>query len=381
MTETELELDALRPTIADVDVDAIAHNVRTIAAITGGEVCAVVKADGYGHGAVPAAQGSLRGGATWLAVALVEEGELLRREGIDVPILVLAEPPVAAVERLLAARLTPVVYSTELLDALAGASSDPVDVHVKADTGMHRVGVAPQQWASFLDRLADDDRLRVTGLMTHLACADELAAASNDRQLDAFDDFLGLAAARGIAPALVHAANTAGGLVLPRARHSMVRAGIGIYGLSPSTEVTAAEHGLVPALTWRTTVSHVQRLAAGEAVSYGHRWSTPSEGWVATLPVGYADGIPRRVGGRIDVLVDGRPKPLVGTVCMDQVLVWCGDDEVARGAPVVLLGSDGGEAITAEQWADAADTITYEITCGIQKRVPRRRVDTATREG
>lgn len=367
----------LRPTVAEVDLGAIAHNVRRIGEVAGAQVCAVVKADGYGHGAVEAARAALTGGATWLAVALVEEGEELRRAGIDAPILLLAEPPVVAARRLVAAGLTPVAYSTEFVDALAalGSPASPVEVHVKADTGMHRVGVPREAWADVLDHVADLEAVRVTGLMTHLARADEPGATTTDDQLDAFDEFLAMAADRGLRPELVHAANTAGALVWPRARHTMVRAGIGIYGLSPSAEVRAAEHGLRPALTWRTRVSFAKRVHRGDAASYGHRWSAPADGWLATLPVGYADGVPRVVGGRVDVLVGGRRKPMVGTVCMDQVVVWCGDDEVARDEEVVLLGvadgPDGRQHVSAEDWAEAAGTITYEISCGIQRRVPR----------
>ncbi len=369
----------LRPTVAEVDLGAIAHNVRLLGEVAEAQVCAVVKADGYGHGAVPTAKAALEGGATWLAVALVEEGEELRAAGIDAPILLLAEPPTDAAQRLVAADLTAVVYTRAFARALAalGSAAEPVEVHVKADTGMHRVGVPQDDWSDFLDEVVALDGLAVTGLMTHLARADEPAADTTERQLDAFDRFLELALARGIEPDLVHAANTAGTLLWPRARHTMVRAGIGIYGLSPSDEVRAADHGLRPALTWRTRVSFAKRVHAGDAASYGHRWSAPADGWLATLPVGYADGVPRIVGGRLEVLVDGRRKPIVGTVCMDQVVVWCGDDEVARDDEVVLLGAapedwDPDEAVTADDWAAAAQTITYEITCGIQRRVPRR---------
>ncbi|MFT5222660.1 MAG: alanine racemase [Glaciecola sp.] len=369
--------DPLRPTVAEINVAAIRANVRTIAAAASAEVCAVVKADGYGHGAARSAWAAVEGGATSVAVAMVEEGEQLRWAGIVVPILVLAEPPLAAVDRMLAAKLTPVVYSPEMMAALSAAASaaKPIDIHVKADTGMHRVGVSAPDWASFLDAASQAPGLRIAGLMTHLACADELESPANVHQLDAFDDFLALAASRDIRPEQIHAANTAGALILPRSRHTMVRAGIGIYGLSASPEVTAEAHGLLPALTWSTRVSFAKQLPAGEAASYGHRWAAPVDGWLATLPVGYADGIPRRVGGRIDVIVGGTRKPIVGTVCMDQTLVWCGDDPVARGDDVVLLGAGGDVAVTADDWALAADTITYEIACGIQKRVPRTSVD------
>lgn len=366
--------DPLRPTVAEIDTSAIAANVRRIAGVAGVPVCAVVKADGYGHGAVRAAHAAVKGGATWVAVALVEEGEQLREVGIDVPILLLAEPPEVAAPRLRSAGLTPTVYSREMLRALDGLGRDagrPVDIHVKADTGMHRVGVPRDDWAGFLDAVAASRGVRVTGLMTHLARADEPDVDTSDRQLDAFDDFIAMAAQRDIRPEVIHAANTAGALIQPRSRHDLVRAGIGIYGLSPSPDVTAAGHGLQPALTWRTRVSFAKRVKQGDAASYGHRWSAPADGWLATLPVGYADGVPRLVGGRVDVLVEGRRQPLVGTVCMDQVVVWCGDTEARRDDDVILIGSAGGASVSADEWAAAAETITYEISCGISRRVPR----------
>ncbi len=384
---TSLRHDPLRPTFVEVDLSAISHNVATIGRTSSADVCAVVKADGYGHGAIEAARAAVDGGAAWLAVALVEEGEELRDAGIDRPILVLAEPPVEAAGRLVAAGLTAVTYTAGLLDALAvyGTAEAPVEVHVKADTGMHRVGVPRDNWTGFLDHVIATPGVRVTGLMTHLARADEPGEPTTDRQLDAFEDFVVMARRRGIEPDHVHAANTAGALMWPRARHTMVRAGIGIYGLSPSDEVRAADHGLRPALTWRTRVSFAKRLREGDAASYGHRWAAPANGWLATLPVGYADGIPRVVGGRLDVLVNGRRKALVGTVCMDQVVVWCGEDEVARDDEVVLLGAAGGpdgpQEVSADDWAAAASTITYEITCGLQKRVPRIHLQTGGRDG
>lgn len=408
---------AHRPTRVEVDLDAIAHNVRVLQRHAGGaEICAVVKADGYGHGAVPVARAAVAGGASWLAVALVEEGLQLRDAGIEAPVLLLSEPPITAVADLLAAELTPTVYRETfiaVLDAHGQTRGRPVPVHVKVDTGMGRVGVPPEELEARLHQLATADGIEVEGLATHLARADEADVATTRQQLAAFERARRLAARVGIRPRLVHTANTAGVLLHPDSHHTLVRPGIGLYGLSPSAEVDAADHGLVPALRLVSEVTYVKRVAAGTPLSYGHRWRAPEAGVVATVPIGYADGVPRRLTNRAQVLLAGRRRPMVGTVTMDQLLVWCGDDEVAVGDEVVLLGRAGpasserpvggaasraapagdadgpqapGEApptegtegraddpleIRAEDWAAAADTITYEIATSLSARLPR----------
>ncbi|MBW3620306.1 MAG: alanine racemase [Actinobacteria bacterium] len=365
----------LRPTHAEVDLDAIRANVHTLAAAAGdAAVCAVVKADGYGHGAVPVARAALDAGASWLAVALVEEGEELRDAGIDAPILVLTEPPPAGVDRLLAARLTPAVYTARFgraLDAAGRGRGEPVAVHVKADTGMGRVGVPPDGWEGFLAEAAGWSGVRIEALWSHMARADEPDAPTTAEQQDRFDAFLALAGEHGIEPALTHTANSAATLVQPRARRDLVRVGIAMYGLSPSTEVTADGHGLVPALRFVTEVGFAKRVTAGTPASYGHTWSAPADGWLASLPVGYADGVPRLLSNRGEVLLRGLRRPIVGNVCMDQLLVWCGDDEPHVGDEVVLLGGQDGARVTADEWAAWAGTITYEIATGITRRVPR----------
>jgi alanine racemase len=368
-----------RPTRVEVDLDAIAHNVsRLRERASAVEVCAVVKADGYGHGAVPVARAALAGGATWLAVALVEEGLQLREAGLEVPVLLLSEPPVTAVEDLLAAELTPTVYREPfiaVLDAHGQVRGRPIRVHVKVDTGMGRVGIPPDDLEARLHQLAAADGIEVEGISTHLARADEAEVTTTQQQLAAFERARRLAARVGIRPRLVHAANTAGVLLHPDSHHNLVRPGIGVYGLSPSAEVDAATHGLVPALRLVSEVSLVKRVAAGTPVSYGHRWRAPEAGVVATVPIGYADGVPRRLTNRAQVLLAGRRRPMVGTVTMDQLLVWCGDDEPAVGDEVVLLGAATGAddlaPIRAEDWAEAADTITYEIATSLSSRLPR----------
>jgi alanine racemase len=380
-----------RPTRAEIDTAALARNVARIATASGAEVCAVVKADGYGHGAELAARAALDGGATWLAVALAEEAIELREAGIDAPLLLLSEPPVEAVDAIVTHRLTPTVYRPEFiaaLDAAAAAHGRRVGVHLKLDTGMVRVGVAEDEWAARCAQLADCDHLEVEGCQTHLARADEPSRPTTTEQLARFGRGLETLVAHGIVPRVVHVANTAGALVhtaawraviervVPDAR-LVVRPGIGIYGLDPGGEVRAAAHGLEPVLRLVSAVALVRRIAAGTPVSYGHRWSAPADGWLATVPIGYADGVPRVLTGRLEVLLGGVLRPVAGTITMDQLLVWCGDDQPQVGDEVVLIGTqdpaagDGGVRIAVEDWAAMLGTITYEVVTGIGPRVPR----------
>jgi len=364
----------LRPTRLEIDLGAIRHNVRQLAATTGVAICAVVKADGYGHGSVEVARAAVEGGASWLAVALVEEGLVLRDAGIDVPILVLAEPPVAAIPQMLAAELTPTAYREPflaVLDAAGHGRGRAVAIHLKVDSGMGRVGVPIDEWPARVKQVAVSRGLEVQGISTHLARADEPGVPTTDQQLASFDRALSEARKLGIDPELVHAANSAGSLLFPAARRDMVRPGIGLYGLSPALDVPAADHGLVPALRLVSEVSFAKRVAAGTPVSYGHRWRAPEDGWVATVPIGYADGVPRALTNRAQVLLKGRRRPMVGTVTMDQVMVWCDDDEPVVGEEVVLLGEQGEECVLVEEWAAAADTITYEIATQLTARLPR----------
>lgn len=377
MTRTEARSarrTGLRPTRLEIDLGAIRHNVRQLAATTGVRVCAVVKADGYGHGSVEVARAAVEGGASWLAVALVEEGLALRDAGIDAPVLLLSEPPVAAIPELLAAELTPTAYREPflaVLDAAGHGRGRAVAVHLKVDSGMGRVGVPIDEWPARVRQVSASRGLEVQGIFTHLARADEPGVRTTEQQLAAFDRALSVASKVGIDPELAHTANTAGSLLFPASRRDMVRPGIGVYGLSPALDVSAADHGLVPALRLISEVSFAKRVAAGTPVSYGHRWRAPDDGWVATVPIGYADGVPRALTNRAQVLVQGRRRPMVGTVTMDQVLVWCDDDEPVVGEEVVLLGEQGEECVLVEEWAEAADTITYEIVTQLTARLPR----------
>ena len=363
---------------AEVDLDAVRHNVALLVQrCAPAAVCAVVKADGYGHGAVVVARAALEAGATWLAVALVEEGAALREAGIAAPVLLLSEPPADAMGAVLAARLTPTLYTAGGVAAAAGAVArgrPPVGVHLKVDTGMHRVGADPDQVVGLARAVVGARGLRLDGLWTHLAVADEPAQDDfTAEQVARFEEVRDALAAEGISPGLLHAANSAAALAHPAARYDLVRCGIAVYGHvpGPALEGTA---DLRPALSLKAGVSLVRRLGAGERLSYGRRYAVAEPGSVvATVPLGYADGVPRRlaaVGG--EVLVGGRRCPIAGTVTMDQIMVDCGPDAaVAPGDEVVLLGCQGGEEIPAGEWARRLDTIVYEVVCGVGPRVPR----------
>jgi alanine racemase len=361
----------LRPSWVEVDLDAITHNVRLISSEVGSaEVCAVVKADGYGHGDVPAAEAALAGGATQLAVALVEEGVRLRDAGIDEPILVLSQPPLEDAETMVNRRLTPTVYRPDFAAAVSAVAAQPVPIHIKVDTGMHRVGALPGDVPGLAGAVLDDPNLELEGLWTHFAVAEDDAEYTK-RQLDVFDDVVERLRADGIVVPTLHTANTAGALLYPEARHDMVRVGLGIYGLRPAPDV-AGHLDLRPAMRVVSQVAMTMRLPAGERPSYGRRRPLPAESNVATVPVGYADGISRRLSERGRVLIGDKPRELAGTVTMDQIVVDMGDDPVEVGDEVVVLGAQGGSAITADDWANLLGTINYEVVCRFGPRLPRR---------
>ena len=311
-----------------------------------------------------------------MAVALVEEAEELRAAGVEGRILLLSEPPVAAVDRVVAARVEPAVYSRQLVDAVAAAATaqgaGPWPVHLKVDTGMHRVGATPAEAVELARAIADDPALALASVWTHLAVADEPESPFTAEQLARFDRACEAIAAAGVEIGRRHAANSAGALAHPSARLDLVRVGIATYGIAPCPAL-AGVVDLRPALRLVSRVSHVKTVAAGSAISYGQHYRVAADTTIATVPVGYADGVRRSLaaaGG--EVLVGGRRRPIAGTVTMDQITVDCGPDaEVARGDEVVLLGRQGDEEITAEEWARLLDTIGYEVTCGLGRRIPR----------
>jgi alanine racemase len=303
----------------------------------------------------------------------------LRNAGIDAPILVLSEQPPEQLPQLVANRLTPTVYSAAYVDAVAAAVPDGAhcDVHIKVDTGMQRVGARPEDVLALAERVRSlAPRLQLAGLFTHLACADDLTAPANADQLDSFAGVLADLDRAGLRPPLTHAANSAGALGHPASRYDMVRPGIAVYGISPGVGVDHLVRELRPVMSLRARVSFVKRARATSHVSYGWRHRFESETTVATVPIGYADGVPRRLGTLPDrpgmeVLLGGRRCPIVGVVTMDQLMVDVGDLDVAVGDEVVLIGRQGDEHVRAEDWAERLGTIGYEIVCGISARVPR----------
>jgi alanine racemase len=363
---------------ADVHTGLIQHNVAIVAQrVAPAQIWAVVKANAYGHGAVPVAQAALAAGATGLCVAITDEGVALRRAGITAPILLLSEQPAEMSEFIVGYGLTPTIASTRGAATIAQAAAKAertVAVHIKVDTGMHRVGVAPNESINLASYIQSFGSLEIEGLYTHFAVADDPSHPANEKQLNLFKEVVAQFAERGINPSMVHAANSAAALANPDARFNMVRLGIAMYGLRPGPGVAELCEGLIPAMSLKGRVSAVRLVSAGEAVSYGLRRPLETESLIATVPIGYADGVPRTLANSdIQVLVNGEPRSLAGTITMDQLMLDCGNDfDVTVGDEVVLIGRQGEHSVTADAWADAIGTIGYEIVCGIGARVFRR---------
>jgi alanine racemase len=359
---------------AEVDLGVIKNNIEVMCSVAApAAVWASVKADGYGHGAAHVARAALAGGATGLCVALTQEGVGLRDAGFTCPILILSEQPASELDSAIRHGLELTVYSHAQLDAIAAAGGRDHPVHLKIDTGMRRVGAAADDALDLAAAITTSAEVRLAGIFTHLAVADRPADPFTAAQIEAFNDVVTALAVGGFHAPLVHAANSAATLATPTARFEMVRVGIAMYGISPGREVDQLAALLQPALSLRARVSYVKRVREGDRISYGLRHRFGGDTTVATLPLGYADGVPRRLfdcGG--EVLIDGRRRPIVGAVTMDQTMVDCGDDPVSVGDEAVLIGSQQGETITATQWADRLGTIAYEVVCGISARVERR---------
>jgi alanine racemase len=377
---------SIRPTVAEIDLGALCRNLARVRAIVGPKVAiyGVVKADAYGHGAVAVA-GVLAPLVEALAVSLVEEGLELRNAGLTCPILVLGAYYGHTHSEVLEEGLTPVIYDIGELQRFGSAprrrrpkrgQADAGNglqgrwpVHVKIDTGMNRLGIQPGALPAFLELVARFPHLELTGVCTHFASADLQGASATREQIARFQRCLRAAAARGMIPEVVHAANSAAAVRFPEARYRAIRPGLALYGAMPSAVV--ARPDLEPVLALRTKIMALHEVAAGQGVSYGGLWRPARKARVATLPIGYADGYPRHIRGA-EVLIRGRRAPVVGAVCMDMMMV-----DVSRvpgaslGDLVTLIGRDDQEAITIDQVARWANTASYEILCGISKRVPR----------
>ncbi|MFD3337523.1 alanine racemase, partial [Streptomyces sp. NPDC058700] len=366
---------------AEIDLGALRANVRTLRARVGPHVrvMAVVKADAYGHGAVRCARAALEAGADWLGTATPQEALALRAAGITgVPLMCWLWAPGDPWDRGIEAGLDMSVSGmwalAEVVEA-ARRTGGTARVQLKADTGLGRNGCQPADWPELVEaalKAEADGLVRVTGLWSHLACADEPRHPSIAAQLDVFRSMLDLAERAGVVPEVRHIANSAAALTLPEAHFDMVRPGIAVYGISPSPDLgTAAGLGLRPVMSLKGSVALVKRVPAGHGVGYGHHYVTEAETTLGLVPLGYADGVPRHASGRGPVLVGGTVRRVAGRVAMDQFVVDLGGEEPGAGAEAVLFGpGDRGEP-TAEDWAVAADTIAYEIVTRIAARVPR----------
>lgn len=362
---------------AVIDAGAIERNCRLLQSkLEGGaELCAVVKAGGYGHGAELAGRAALAGGATRLAVVSAGEAEALRAAFPDAPILVMGALTHPELEIALRAGADVAVWRESFRDLASRVAAElgvTARLHLKHDSGMGRLGEKdPETVASLADAIAADPNLELAGLWTHFATADDPDTAYMEEQLSRFSEVV--SKVRAIhAGILVHAANSAATMREPRTHFDMVRCGIAVYGLDPYGEDAAAQ-GLEPALAFRSHVADVKRFAAGESAGYGRRWTAAQDTWVAVVPVGYGDGVRRALTNNAEVLIGGVRRPLVGTVSMDNITVDLGPEtDVPQGAEVVLIGAQGDERVAAEEWARRLDTINYEITCAISPRVPRR---------
>jgi alanine racemase len=361
---------------ARIDAAAIERNAALLASrAPGAELCVVVKADGYGHGALTTARAALAGGATTLAVATAAEALELRRALPEARILCMGALTVSELDIALEARAEVGLWDGEFLELMAArASAEGVRlaVHVKHDSGMGRLGERdPRAVAALVDRVAAAEALEARAVWTHFATADELDSVFFDEQLDAFEALVRDIRSRHPSIA-AHAANSAATLRDPRAHFDMVRCGVAVYGLDPFNTDPASQ-GLNPALALHSTVAAVKRFEEGAGAGYGRRWLAPRETWVAVLPIGYGDGVRRILTNNADVIVGGRRAPLVGTVSMDNITVDLGPETNVRpGDDAVLIGAQGEERILCEEVALRASTINYEITCGLSARVPRR---------
>jgi alanine racemase len=372
--EPTIATDELRPTYLEIDLARLAANYQVIAAqVAPARVMPILKANAYGHGLVEVARLLERTGAPYLGVAYLEEGVRLRQHGVRVPVLVLGGIVGSQIPRFLEHQLTLTASSVDKLRAIdecAGATGRPATVHLKIDTGMERIGVHWYSAEKLLEESLRCRHLRVEGIFTHLANADSLELQHARLQLERFAEVLRFYERRSLPPPLRHAANSGAILQLPESHLDLVRPGILFYGAGPSPEVPA-RFPVGQALRWVTRVVFFKVVKPGNPVSYGSTWTPSTQTRVVTLPVGYGDGYARAMSGKAQVIVRGKRHPVVGRVCMDQVMVSIGEDTAYNGDEVVLLGRDGEAVITIEELAAWAGTIPHEILTSINTRVPR----------
>ncbi len=364
----------------EVDLGAIQKNVALLAKQAGkAQLWATVKANGYGHGAVQVAQAALGAGATGLCVALADEAHELRQAKITAPILIVSEQPATQFEQMLRDDVVATLYNESTINSYAKTASDlgiVGKVHLKVDTGMHRVGAPVASAMTRCRQIKSLASLQLDGVYTHFAAADLPNHDETAKQVQRFDNVVAELDRESLRPKYVHTSNSAAAMRVLSATTDIARVGIAIYGIAPSGELESMAKDLQPALSLHARVSHVQHLASGEGVSYGLRTKLSQAATIATLPIGYADGVQRRlwkVGG--EVLIGGKRCPIVGVVTMDQLMVNCGDADVQIGDHAILIGAQGSQSISANEIAAKLETIGYEIVCGISARVPRKYLD------
>ena len=378
-------MNAQRWAWAEIDLGALRHNVATLAAHIGPQqLWAVVKADAYGHGAIECARVALQSGAQGLCVALVSEGIALRQSGINAPILIMSEQPAEQHRDIISYGLIATLYNEATVTEFARTAHDleiMASVHVKVDSGMHRVGVSPEDAVKVAKLVAESPWLSLEGIFTHLATADVVDTQFAQQQVSTFSRCVEQVRASGIEVRHVHISNSASAIrkLDAGAGCTMARVGIALYGIpgDAHTNSFGATHqlDLRPVMSVHARVSHVQRVAAGQGVSYGLKRTMEQDSTVATLPLGYADGVPRGLWESGSVLIGGIRRPFAGVVTMDQIMVNCTDDAVRIGDEVVLIGAQGSEVISANEWANKMGTIGYEIVCAISARMPRNYIN------
>jgi len=372
---------------AAVNLGAIAANTREVKRhISGKLLCAVVKADGYGHGAVQTSEIMLANGADTLAVAICEEGAALRENGIAAPILVLGYTPGGLFDDIARFNLTQTVFHSKMARELSKAAKKrqtTVTVHIKIDTGMSRLGFMPvKDTVSEIIDIINLDNIHVEGLYTHFATSDEADSDFVYEQAERLDYFLSLLEERDIKLSCVHASNSGAVVNYPDIQYDMARAGIMLYGLAPANFADLKGLKLIPAMSLKSKISYVKDVSENVSVGYGRSFFTKRKSKIATLPVGYADGYPRNLSNKASVIVRKRLVPIVGNICMDQMMIDVTDIEnVSESDEVILIGSQNGLTVSVDDLADTVNTINYEILCNIGKRIPRVYIDGSTTQG
>lgn len=372
-----LDIKYQRPTYAEIDIRALVHNLNEAKRLAGpkSQILAVVKADAYGHGAVTISEALVRNGIQYLGTALVEEAIELRDAGIKIPIIVLGGIFEEQIPKIAEYGLTPVVYQESFLKAIAneaGKRNKKINIHIKIDTGMGRIGVLPEDAVDFVKDAASQKNIKVEGIMTHFADADLADKAYAEKQMAKFTSIAKRLDKEGIKIPYQHISNSAALIGFENNKFNMARPGIMLYGYTPFSKGKEGGLNLIPVMSLKTKILHLKRVPAGTYISYGRTFVAKRDSIIATLPVGYADGYSRALSNKGSVIVKGKKAPIAGRVCMDMTMIDVTDiDGVDVNDEVVLIGKQGKETITADDIAMLANTISYEVLCCVGKRVPR----------